>query len=352
MHVYTPTQIATGHATGKVILMGEHAVVHQQPAIALPFPAVQVTTTIRPSRHPLSIACDFYSGVAYQMPEVLNSLKYAIHQSLQHIQELNPSVAIAATTRSYWDSTKETVGAASFVNCPHIEMTIESTIPAERGMGSSAAVAVSVVRALFHYYQQPLSNERLWTLVQEAETIAHGNPSGIDTATTSGSAPVYYQKGLPIEPIALNSDAVLVVADTGMTGHTLEAVRRVQQLLHTNQIITPSGQTASDVIQAIGQLVQEARIAIEGNQPRQLGALMTQNHTLLQALEVSNEALDTLVDTALTHGALGAKVTGGGRGGCMIALAKTLDDATHISQELAKNGAQQTWYHALGTTDH
>lgn len=332
-------QTAVGRATGKVILMGEHAVVHHQPAIALPFSGVSVQAHIQKSRHPLSINCEFYSGVAYQMPEVLKSLKFAIHKSLQVIQDLRPDLAVRPTTRSYWRGEDVAIGKSTFAQCPYIHIEITSSIPAERGMGSSAAVAVAVVRGLFAYYHVPLTDAMLWELVQASEKIAHGNPSGIDTATTSGKSPVYFIKGNPIETMTVDMDAVLIVADTGQTGHTLEAVRAVQHLLDTDTAATHR------IIAEIGTLTQQARLALEHNQPEVLGALMTENHRLLQQLDVSNNALDTLVDCALTHGALGAKVTGGGRGGCMIALAHNLEDATTISQALAQTGAKTTWKH-------
>ena len=78
------TASGIGQSTGKVILMGEHAVVHHQPAIAIPFSGVSVQADIQPSSHPLSIHCDFYSGLAYEMPEVLKSLKFTIHEALNY----------------------------------------------------------------------------------------------------------------------------------------------------------------------------------------------------------------------------------------------------------------------------
>lgn len=336
----TSVKTAVGKSTGKVILMGEHAVVHHQPAIAIPFSGVEVQAHVQKSKHPLSISCEFYSGVAYQMPEVLKSLKFAIHQSLTMIQQARPELAIRPTTRSYWRGEHIATGKSSFAHCPYLHIEITSSIPAERGMGSSAAVAVAIVRGLFAYYNEPLTQEVLYSIVQDAEKIAHGNPSGVDTTTTSGKSPVYFVKGKPIEEIELQLDAVLVVADTGMTGHTKEAVQAVQEKL------TNEPQTAH-IIHQIGHLTQEARMALEQNRPERLGELMTQNHHLLQQLDVSNQALDSLVTTALQYGALGAKVTGGGRGGCMIALARNLDDATTISQALAANGAAQTWHHVF-----
>lgn len=100
------TASGIGQSTGKVILMGEHAVVHHQPAIAIPFSGVSVQAKIQPSSHPLSIHCDFYSGLAYEMPEVLKSLKFTIHEALNQIEQLRPELGITPTTRSYWNNGK------------------------------------------------------------------------------------------------------------------------------------------------------------------------------------------------------------------------------------------------------
>ena len=109
-----------GKASGKIILMGEHAVVYGQPAIAMPFSAVEVCATVRKTGTALSVSCAFYEGLVHQMPKIWESLKHAIRFSLYRI------------------------GAPSD---PPIHIKIESSIPAERGMGSSAAVAVAVARA-------------------------------------------------------------------------------------------------------------------------------------------------------------------------------------------------------------
>ena len=222
------TASGMGQSTGKVILMGEHAVVHHQPAIAIPFSGVSVQADIQPSSHPLSIHCDFYSGLAYEMPEVLKSLKFTIHEALNQIEQLRPELGITPTTRSYWNNGKVEKGEASFVQAPSIEITITSSIPAERGMGSSAAVSVAVVRGLFDYYNVPLSDTLLFEIVQASEKIAHGNPSGIDTATTSGKEAVFFIKGEALQPLSIQLKGTLIVADTGITGQTLKAVQAVQ----------------------------------------------------------------------------------------------------------------------------
>lgn len=294
--------------------MGEHAVVYGQPAIAMPFSAVEITATVRQQGDALSVTCDFYQGLVHQMPKIWESLKHAIRFSLYRI------------------------GAPTD---PAIHIEISSTIPAERGMGSSAAVAVAVARALFSYYDKDLSDSELWDIVQSSEKIAHGNPSGIDAATTSGKSPIYFIKGQPIEPIGLNLHAYLLVADTGVTGNTLEAIQDVATLLEGKPEVV-------QLVEQLGYLTLQAKDDLAHNRAELLGEKMNQAHTLLKELGVSDPSLDKLVNLAQAEGALGAKLTGGGRGGCMIALVKTEQEAQKLANKLTEAGASQTWIQYLG----
>ncbi|HHW4950010.1 TPA: mevalonate kinase [Streptococcus suis] len=306
-----------GKANGKIILMGEHAVVYGQPAIAMPFSAVEITAQVRAQGQALSVACDFYEGLVHRMPKIWESLKHAIRFSLYRI------------------------GAPTD---PAIHIEISSTIPAERGMGSSAAVAVAVARALFAYYEKELTDSELWDIVQSSEKIAHGNPSGIDAATTSGKSPVFFIKQQPIEPFELKLRAHLVVADTGVTGNTLEAISDVADLLEKKP-------EAIKLVEELGNLTRLAKEDLATDQAELLGSRMNQAHALLQELGVSDSSLDKLVRLAQENGALGAKLTGGGRGGCMIALVRTGQDAQTLAQILTQAGARQTWIQYLGETN-
>ncbi|HEL1748459.1 mevalonate kinase [Streptococcus suis] len=306
-----------GKANGKIILMGEHAVVYGQPAIAMPFSAVEITAQVRVQGQALSVACDFYEGLVHKMPKIWESLKHAIRFSLYRI------------------------GAPTD---PAIHIEISSTIPAERGMGSSAAVAVAVARALFAYYEKELTDSELWDIVQSSEKIAHGNPSGVDAATTSGKSPVFFIKHQSIEPLELKLQAYLVVADTGVTGNTLEAISDVADLLEKKP-------EAIKLVEELGNLTRQAKEDLATDQAELLGSRMNQAHALLQKLGVSDPSLDKLVSLAQENGALGAKLTGGGRGGCMIALVRTGQDAQTLAQVLAQAGARQTWIQYLGETN-
>ncbi|EMB62392.1 mevalonate kinase [Streptococcus mutans] len=314
-------KIALGKASGKIILMGEHAVVYGQPAIAIPFSAVETMAEVKEDGEALTVTCEFYDGLVHKMPEILESLKHAIRFSLYRI------------------------GAPQD---PAIHIDIHSTIPAERGMGSSAAVAVAIARSLFNFYGKVLTDKELWEIVQSSEKIAHGNPSGIDTVTTSGKSPVFFVKDQPIEQLSINMDAYLIVADTGQTGQTLKAIQSVKALLNKVTYQIDSLSDPKQAIKELGQLTKLAKEALLNNYILELGEVMNQAHQLLASLTVSNQTLDRLAQAARQAGALGAKLTGGGRGGCLIALAKDKESAEKIARTLLEQGAKQAWCQYLG----
>ncbi|AAN57956.1 MULTISPECIES: mevalonate kinase [Bacillati] len=314
-------KIALGKASGKIILMGEHAVVYGQPAIAIPFSAVETVAEVKEDGEALTVTCEFYDGLVHKMPEILESLKHAIRFSLYRI------------------------GAPQD---PAIHIDIHSTIPAERGMGSSAAVAVAIARSLFNFYGKVLTDKELWEIVQSSEKIAHGNPSGIDTVTTSGKSPVFFVKDQPIEQLSINMDAYLIVADTGQTGQTLKAIQSVKALLSKVTYQIDSLSDPKQAIKELGQLTKLAKEALLNNYILELGEVMNQAHQLLASLTVSNQTLDRLAQAARQAGALGAKLTGGGRGGCLIALAKDKESAEKIARSLLEQGAKQAWCQYLG----
>ena len=310
----TNLKSSLGTSHGKIILMGEHAVVYGEPALAMPFPAARVKVSIKESTGPITLDCRYYTGELSKAPEHLRNIQAII------------------------DATVLELG----LPLENMAINIESTIPAERGMGSSAAVAAAVIRALYDFAQTPLEHDQLLRLVDIAEVIAHGNPSGLDALMTSSDLPVYFKKEHPFETFPLSINAYLIVADSGQMGQTKEAVGDIAKLKEQDS------KTISKKIQQLGIIAEEAKKAILNNDAHALGKNMTQAHSLLAELTVSNEKLDFLVKEAIDAGALGAKLTGGGRGGCMIALATSKEDAERISSALIEAGAKNTWLHSLG----
>lgn len=301
-----------GTATGKIILMGEHAVVYGEPAIAFPFHAANVTTTVETANE-MSLDCSYFSGNLSHAPQQLHNIKESIYQTL------------------------------SFLNREDtLAFKITSTIPPERGMGSSAAVAVSVVRSIFDYYSYSYKEEELALLVNKAEKIAHGNPSGIDAAATSGTQPIFFIKGEAWQTFPMDmKQAWLIVADTGIKGQTREAVKDVAHLFEVDK------QTISKKIIGLGQLTLKSKQAILADDVQGLGDAMEQAQRLLSEMTVSHPTIEKLIASAKAAGALGAKLTGGGRGGCVIALAASQKKAESIAEAFQKAGAVDTWIQSL-----
>ncbi|MCC5896186.1 MAG: mevalonate kinase [Alkalibacterium sp.] len=305
---------AIGTAHGKIILIGEHAVVYNEPAIAMPFLATPVEVIIEKIEGDSFISSSYYQGLFKTVPSSLKNVQTVVEAICDDLNQSTEGMSIS----------------------------ISSLIPPERGMGSSAAVATALVRALFSFFKRSLDQTTLLSYVDISEKIAHGNPSGLDARVTSSEAPIYYKKNSQFIAIPLNLSGFLIAADTGMKGQTKKAVEDVAQQMQQ------SYKQTKKIVTAIGQLTDEARTAIEKNHMSRLGEVLTLSHTYLRQLRVSNDALDHLVNTALQNNALGAKLTGGGRGGCMIALADTAKQAKKIAHKLMENGAVETWIHALG----
>ncbi|MGX7328993.1 mevalonate kinase [Enterococcus bulliens] len=308
-------EVGTGEATGKIILMGEHAVVYQKPAIAFPFKGTTITAMITQANEN-TLTSSYHTGSLKQTSENLAN----ITQLTQKLQK--------------------------DLHTPAFHLTIQSTIPAERGMGSSAAVAVAITRAFFDWQQLELSEESLLTYVNFSEQIAHGNPSGIDAAATSGSQPIYYRKNQAILPFPLDLDAFLVVADTGIKGQTRASVRSVAELAKVQPKLV------TELTEHLGLLTDQAKEAIMHNEATLLGELMDQAQLDLEKLGVSNQELTDYTRLAKQYGALGAKLTGGGRGGCFIVLTKTKEQAETICRILQEAGVKGTWLQGLGAYQH
>ncbi|MDT2596212.1 mevalonate kinase [Enterococcus dongliensis] len=309
--------IGTGYASGKIILMGEHSVVYGEPAIAFPFSGTGIQATIRANKLESWIESSFFHGPLSKAPNTMRNVTILLWQLVKYFKIPEP-----------------------------FYLKIESSIPAERGMGSSAAVAVAITRAVFDWMEEPMTQKKVLHFVNQAETVAHGNPSGIDATTISGTEPILYQKGIGFQSFQLNMDAFLVVADTGIKGQTRKAVRDIAQLMELRPYET------NKQMQTLGKLTTQAQQAVLQNQPHILGDCMNQAQGLLRLLGTSNRQLDHLIETALENQALGAKLTGGGRGGCMIALAEDETSGRRLQQILLDAGARNTWIEGLGVYAH
>jgi mevalonate kinase len=194
---------------------------------------------------------------------------------------------------------------------------------------------VALTRALASYLHHSITDEQVNTFAYEIEKLHHGTPSGIDNTVITYASPVYFIKGNPIETFQVTKPFTIVIGDTGIHAPTKESVGDVRKLWEANQ------QKWEVIFDQVGEIARTAREVIEKGDTDQLGRLMDQNHALLQEMTVSSPELDKLVAAARQAGALGAKMSGGGRGGNMIALAPQ-ERANEISHALQQAGAEHT----------
>jgi len=317
--------MTTASAPGKIILFGEHAVVYGRPALAVPVTQVHADVEVTDSPR---------AGIWIHAPDI------ALHAELA---SLPPDHAVGAAIRSVFSA----LGVSPF---PSLEIKITSTIPIASGLGSGAAVTVALLRTLssfitstslsasFHlssFTHPPLSLEEINSLAYDIEKLHHGTPSGIDNTVVTYARPVYFVRGRPIETFKVGAPFTLVIADTGIPAPTKESVGDVRKLWEADK---PKWEKVFD---QIGEISEAARTAIERGKTDELGPLMDSNHALLQTLTVSSPELDHLTEIARKSGADGAKLSGGGRGGNLIALVEKYN-AAHIAESLLSAGAKRT----------
>lgn len=313
----TTEKTARGIAHSKLILIGEHAVVHGQPAIALPFPLVGVEATVEHVPGTIQIDSSFYHGPMSSVPNTLKGIANSIEATLDYLS----------------------------IPPKDLLIQVKSSIPPGKGLGSSASVAIALVKSIFSYAKSAYSDSELLELANIAETYNHGSPSGLDALTISSGSPVWFEKDRLARFIEPSGEFHFIVADSGRVGDTRSAVESVSNLLRT----------APKKIQAklnrIGELTHQAKDALEKAGKHILGQLLNEAQKELESLGVSDAGLNRLIYFARQEGALGAKLTGGGNGGCIIALAQNEVHSRQLAEKLKQFGAQAVWPFILSKQD-
>jgi mevalonate kinase len=282
--------MTTGTAPGKVILFGEHAVVYGYPAIAVPVSEVQARAGVE-------------SGPAGQGCVVL-------------APDLDRRVVVreAAGDDPLASIVRLALDAMHCAPDPDLTVTVTSTVPVARGMGSGAAVSTAIVRALAGQFRHWLTSQAISDLVYQTEALYHGTPSGIDNTVIAFEKPVYFVRDVTREIFWVGRPFLLAIADTGIESPTKEVVGDLRRRYQAEPA------RYQPLFEQAGAIAAEARSAIAHGSLETLGGLMDRNHALLQQMGVSCPELDRLVGAAREGGALGAKLSGAGWGGNMIAL--------------------------------
>jgi len=261
-------------APGKVILFGEHFVVYGEPAIAV---ALNLRVKVTAYRSQST----FIEG--YRTALIDKAIDVALK-------------AVNSKDRN-------------------IRVRIESNLPVSVGLGSSAAAASAVIAAITGLFGIELSKDELFKMALECERTVHVNPSGIDPAVSVNGGAILYQRGVGIKPVKLGGDFTLIIGNTGESRSTGAMVEKVRVFAEKR------GDIMNGLRKTCSSIVSRALEALEKGDLEELGLLMNVNHGLLEAIGVSNFKINKLVYASREAGALGAKLTGGGGGGCIIALA-------------------------------
>ncbi|MFD1453719.1 mevalonate kinase [Oceanobacillus sojae] len=266
-------RIGSGKSSGKVILMGEYACVFGYPSIAVPTPRHKIETTI----------------TMKQPEKVLDSVQDLFLKKIRkRLDIFDP-----------------------------LSLKIDSNIPLARGMGSSAALFHSIVLALNDLYSLNLSKKNILELVSIGETIAHGNPSGLDATTVVSGKLTYYQKYGVQKNIDININASLLVVDSGIPSNTKSAVDFLNKIMRT------ATDDTTRYLKQLGNNTEKFFQLLTKGALKELGESMISSHEVLKKIGASLPVLDEIVQIALDNGGLGAKLTGSGRGGCVIVLCKS-----------------------------
>lgn len=271
-----------GRAPGKVILLGEHAVVYGHPALAAAIPRF-VTVELEPA-----------GEVRIELPGAVQT----------------PFPVVEAAARM-----------AREAGLPGFFARVHSEIPLGSGLGSSAALGVALARAL-RPGCDPAEAARLAMYV---ETVLHGSPSGVDPAACARDGAIYFVRGEPPRVEEARGQAWLAIALTGIARGTHTTVMPLSQRR------AEQPEKVDPLLARLGELARLGRSELERGELEQLGARFDEAHHLLRSLEVSSPELETTVAALRAAGALGAKLTGAGGGGAAIGLARDEEHARALA---------------------
>jgi mevalonate kinase len=297
-----------GSGYGKVILFGEHFVVHGVPGIVS---AIDSTTDVEVKR----------TGEGIVVRDERKTAKgYSEEKRLQQLESIDRMLKAMGidpkTPLSIW---------------------IGGTLPGFSGLGASAASSVAIARAIAEELGMEVPDERINQVAYEAEKAYAGNPSGIDNTAATYGGLLWFQKNMTggantIERISIKKPVEIIIGSTGKVANTKAMVEGVAKRKRENP------QKYGPLFKRAEEIAFAGRKALEAGDLEKVGALMSENHRLLQEIEVSSRELDLLVDIARKQGAFGAKLTGGGGGGCMTALTPTKELQARVAKAIEKEG--------------
>ncbi len=297
--------MAEGVAAGKVILLGEHAAVYDRHVLALP---IESAVTVR--------VAETSSGMRLLIPD------WNVERELDPDEPVRGGQAAVLSLITRYFGVKDR----------GFDIHVRTRIPPASGLGFSAALAVAIIRALDKLAGKGMSKVEVEKLAFQCEKIAHGTPSGIDNNIATYAEPVLYSKGTRTrtKPIELREVPPLVVASSGVKASTLEMVTGVRERYKKSRELYDT------IFDEMDEIATAGAIALRNCDYEQLGSMMNVCQGFLNAIEVSTPELEKMIAIARRNGAVGAKLTGAGGGGAIVALCP--DKVDEVSQALDRAG--------------
>ncbi|MDR0898852.1 MAG: mevalonate kinase [Lactobacillaceae bacterium] len=288
-------QLGIGKATAKTILFGEHSVVYGYPAVAIPLKNLTTTVTIKQANK---------RGITFNNQNIpINVFRQRFSGIFQLIQDLRLRFQFEGD----------------------VTFNIETNIPTKSGLGSSASITVALIRSFYDYMNTELDETDLIREANDVEMVNHVNASGVDVQTIVQQAPILYSKSEGFTKLHFHQHGYLILIDSGISGDTSVAVEKVRNFYNTDP----------DKVTKIFEEITENEKSAMTDGVVDFGHHFNINQSLLKKLGVSTQEIDSLIERVLDLGAQGAKLTGGGLGGSIIAYVEEQKTAEYIQNQLA-----------------
>jgi mevalonate kinase len=298
-----------GSGFGKTILFGEHFVVHGVPGIASAVDSA-ADAEVKKAANGINVTDERTGAKGYAEKKKLQQLE-SIERMLKAMNMDPQQVAI--------------------------DIWLGGNLPGFSGLGASAASSVAIARAIAEEFELDLHDEKINDIAYEAEKAYAGNPSGIDNTAATFGGLIWFKKSLSgdsntIEQLNIREPVEIVIGNTGIVANTKAMVAGVGERKQRNP------KKYAELFKQAEDLALNGRKALEEFALQKVGELMNENHRLLQEIEVSCKELDYLVELAREQGAFGAKMTGGGGGGCILALTPGKELQENVASAIENEG--------------
>ncbi len=298
-----------GAGFGKVILFGEHFVVHGVPGIVSAIDST-VDVAVTKTETGINIKDERKGAKDYTQKKKVQQ-KESIERMLKALGLIPEKVAL--------------------------DIWLGGDLPGFSGIGASAASSVAIARAIAEEFKMNLLDATINQVAYEGEKAYAGTPSGIDNTAATFGGLIWFKRNLStgsdtIEKLSITKPVEIVIGNTGIVADTKEMVAGVAARKERNP------EKYGVLFKQAEDLAFAARKSLKEFDLGTVGTLMDENHRLLQEIEVSSEELDHLVNLAREQGAFGAKLTGGGGGGCMVALTPGIELQKKVAEAIEKEG--------------